>query len=850
MADEFFKLLGRIEVDNDALRKSLGESESLVRESGKRLQRIWNEGVTPERAEGAQDNIRTQGDKHGVLSVGGQYSRLSASVFSQEGQRALMARKLAELGRRRAGAEPEDGGGGDRGGFGGLAKGAESAHAQFTHLTRITQGLLQGPLGQLSPALSQAASAASFAGRAAGGMGVAIGAATIAAVLAAQALAALIATTKELIATNTDAKRSIDTLDYGRAEAGIKKATEALAVHAETLKAGTLDKFGEVGAGQLVQDWEKFSDFWSGWSRKQLAATEVHAKAQREVFARYEQPKAIIETRKQELAIEIQAAQRGIANAQSQRELGAAYDLVATKSKARVQTEREGIQLDYDKAKSTAEKDAALRGGIGLVEAMATINLDFNNKNKILNQQAAEDDQKRVEEKAKALAQTQALQETYVQKDIKRNQDRVANAAAAASSIASSELQVANLQRAKFGLVESEAQLEKRLEGDRQAAITPLLSGIQASNDAYASQKRALQELINTNQAGADASEKMAELEKANAQEVADLNQKLLTERIRLDAAAQQAREQRIQAEIQAEEKAFAQRTAMGRVSQTDAMSDARLRAVDPRRSLDQQRQAEQEFQSLRISYAQNYFKLYESLGVPTYTAQLQWAKQIASEQVSGSEKWFAAVQNVANVYQQIHDKAKGLFATQASIAEAEAKRQGRTEIRPDQVGQYFAQAQTRANRKRAGAAGTGLGLGDMLGIIEAGQQARQDQRNPGELLAEALKNPAEELARTIGDFSTSIGTASITSKEGNEAMGNLAGGAAQATKALEELANAASRAAGTMGQSGTGGQASADTDRSRGSGVLESAAGGTFSMVAGRTMYNELKRGPVGGGE
>ncbi len=167
----------------------------------------------------------------------------------------------------------------------------------------------------------------------------------------------------------------------------------------------------------------------------------------------------------------------------------------------------------------------------------------------------------------------------------------------------------------------------------------------------------------------------------AEAKEIAAAKKKIAEESAKLDAAAAQERQKRIEAEIALEEKALSHRVAMGRVSMQEEIRQQEAAMRDPWRSLDQQRQAEKELYDTKIQYAQNYFKLYESIGRPQWAEEIKSATDIVATSVAGSEKWFQAVDKVKTLYQEIHDKAKGIAGTLAGIAEEEARKQGRTRI-------------------------------------------------------------------------------------------------------------------------------------------------------------------------
>lgn len=794
MADEFFKLLGRIEVDNDALRKSMDESVRIAKEGQARINAEFEKNkpqVTPGRVPGSGSTLPA-----GTIFTGGRVGQASDSVFSEQGQRAAMAAKLAEAGRAAAEAKK------NISDLGGAMGGAANAGR-----------LLSGGLRLVSPSLGAMSSTITRIIPMLAALGLAVG--SVVAIAGAAAIAIGVYVKGQAAALNTAIQIGVllKNQDWSGISAGLKEASRAVATYEETVKRTVGGNFIQRYLAQTKMLWSDLTGATKEAYDKQrdfLAAEQAgYAKSGEAQRLRADSALSLLDVAKKQIELDRFLVQSDADREQiSKRTIANLREETAEKLK-KIAADRDDIatQLankDISQAKAD-EQNAAL-----------------DVRERVLNSTARQAEISETRALAKAQAEAAALRESYVQKEISRNQARVQSVADYAKSVIASERTIQDLRNQSFGIVESAATLEKRHANERAATLAPLLTGIESANALYESQKRALEALIAT---GADVEKntaERAELEKAHIEDIADRRRKLAATTLQLEAQVAQAREERAQKEIAAEERVAQHRVAMGRTSMADQMSQARLAAVDPRRTLDQQRKAEEEHQSLRVEYAQNYFRLYESLGVPQYQAQLDWAKQIASEQVSGSTKWFAAVQNVANEYQKISDKAKGLFSTQAGIAEAEARRQGRSEIRPDQVGQFFQAAQNRANRKRGGASGTGLGLGDMMGILDAGGAAREDGRGPGELLTEALKRPAEELAKAIGSFSTSIGTASITSKEGNEAMANLAGSAGAAAAALDELTAAAARAAGVQGAtSSSGPQAPATKGR-----LLPTAAG------------------------
>lgn len=832
--DEFFKLLGKIEVDNESLKKSLGESENLVRKSGERLQRIWAEGITPKRAEGSTDDTRSTG---GGLQVGGKNVSTGASIFSKAGQEAMRAAELAEITRRGISEKMTRSGGG-RGAFDEMGEGAENAGSKFSHLSRITRELLTGPLGELSPEMAQVANATAYAARSATALGVGWGMAVVAGVLISETIGKFIEKAKEATAITVDLKQAMATLDVARADAGIKKIGEALALYNVQMDQAT--------GKEKATFWQKVAaavgvatEVFTGSLDKQIEDLARYATVSEYIASKITTPLALADSQKKAADILGRQAQVLMSNAVAAEAVAAAYDMQDKATIRSTESAKQKLKIENEAKIAAATqpfKDAAAKilkeaeqqaGAMGKDEQGQRLRKSImadavKRSTEVLEPMKGITDRINKELKIQLEDLDKGLEQSLVESANKRSAAYLKEAETAASSakaIISAEESLLSVRREQFGVVESATHMEERLAQVRLATLAPIQAGIEAISARYKAQRSELEQVAKANlelslrskitdeerktaqDAHAEATAKLNELDKYQTQDVEAAKRKEREATAQLDAQEAQARQARMQAEIAMEEKASAHRIAMGRETIRETESNLRAAAVDPRRTLDQQRKAEEDLATLRMTGAQNYFKLFESLGRPQFEAQLDFTKQIVSENVSGSDKWYKAVQEVANVYQRIHDTAKGIFQTQVSIAEQEAKKQGRTRIRRSEIGGYFSAARARANRTLMGDQAVEFGeLSSALNVHEAGQAADRQGMSPGQALMTAMQDPAQKLADTIAQVSTSVATQSTVAKEGSEAMAGLGSAAGDAASALRDMAEAARMAKDTFG--------------------------------------------------
>lgn len=690
-------------------------------------------------------------------------------------------------------------------------------------------------------------------------------------------------------------------LDKSGIDAALKKATTEISAY--NLAVDIAEGKVEAGFWQKIVAWADIAaEAVTGSVDKQIRDFEKLALMSGKIAREVELPKAKAQAEGKAADLMARQAQLAKQNAASEIELAAAYDKseasVRAKTKAdlaeldaqekldtiRLKAQGQGVgdaimkAADAARKKSFDEADAQAREGlittrnasqqkaeaerqyteekiragraVTASDTQVAVVLEANNlKRKSMLDSEKQSLVENADARQKALARIEADEEKFTQRQIARNQQRIASIAQTAVQIMAAEESIQQAKRAQFGVVESESNLEKRLADQRIAATAPIVAGIQAANEKYQSQKRELEDLIAANIDVIKNTRELADLEKSSAEEVNQLRRRLTAERAALEAKEFAARMDRVKQEVAEEDKRFAHRASTGRVSMTDQISRETLNAVDPRRSLEQQEAAERQALELKKKYADEYFRYYQSIGASTWEQQLQAAEGFLSQTVQGSEQWFSAVQKVADVYKGIHDQAKSIYSQEVSIAEQEARRAGRKKISINDVGKLVEQARRRDARALGGGK---VDIGDLSGALgrqDLWKTVDREGLNPAQAFQKMQQDPQAQLRDSIARVSTSFETASGVAKSGMTSVSEAAGGAAQA---LNELTAAALAAAGAMGGSGQGEQPESRRPE-RESSVLPTAAGNQYGNIIppgvdtalGRTMRVGNRRSP-----
>lgn len=794
---EAFEAIGRIEVDLEKLKTSLDKAHTLVKENA-----VRTEATLSDHAKKITEHIKN-------LPGGG----------SSEGG---------------PGGEGPGGGGGEGGG-------RHNPTAEFAHIARVVRHDLTPALARLNPQLAEFITAGAQSARSAVFFGGAIGGIAIAGAVASTIIAKYIDKAKEMTAATHESSRALDLLDASRAEAGIKKISEAIAEY---------NVQSDIATGKIESGfWQKLIAYAAVATESVTGAIETQRDKLHEFLVSSAKigwettvPKAQIQAQKDAADLFERQAKIQVQQATGADALTNAYDMQTRAIKAKSVATIEGLQQDqkiadaqhknliqqledgkriaesdYTKAMGKAERmapglreDAAatateernkkimkLTVDQGLAETVYLQNkLDSDNKIKKSNDDTTQNLKENLESRAAALLKETESRASLVDRTI------------------AAEEKIRQVHQADLGQVESEGHMTDRLRQSREAALEPLRTELTQIEQRGELRKKELQDRLREVSAGVEHTTKGTKEHDANVAAQKELGKELeelettqssITAKKKAEIALKELEKQgeeeaaiiaRNHALVEQENKTAQHRIVMGRVSMIDEARRLQRAVADPRRSLDEQRKAEEDLQGLKVQYANNYFKLYESLGRPLYAEQLQFAKDIANEQVIGSQKWFDSVQEVAKKYQEIHDKATGIANTQAGIAEQTARRHGVEEIGPQDVARWMEVARGEANQKLQGGKGTGLGIGEALNIRQIGYKASRPGGGFGENFSEALKDPQQEFANALENLGTSVGSSSQVVKEGQEQVGESSG---RAAAALRDLTDAAASAAGAL---------------------------------------------------
>lgn len=801
-----FEILGRIEVDLGTLRKSLGDAEGEVRASGERLKRVWAES-----------------SKH----VG--------QVIFNEG--ALPGDRPA------AGGEGPGGSGGEPG---------RSATAQFAHLARIIRSTLIPVLSQLSPEMGRVISATAQSARTAVFFGGAVGGVAVGVTALSVVLGAYLKAAREATTATFESSQALRQLDAARAEAGIKKITEAIAeynlqqdIASGKVEAGFWQRLmariaitTEAVTGSLDQQVKKYKEYAEnvikinaqiavprGIAESAAVDAEVLAKmaeldiktarTQDDLAAGFEKAASAIR-RKTAAAVATLDVEEKVAKAAKAepgedvvRKMTDAADKAVAVAKKRLDDRRklhmedslERKQYGDALAKRAADQAEIDKAAAATAQMVDKVEEDFNRRRADHRKQEGPELRTLEQRRAETFEKVQdALKEQFLQKDIERGQRRVEGAAATAEAVAQSEEKIAAVGRAHLGDVESASHLEDRLRETRERAIGPLLSSLEAANQKYASQKRELQALIDVGSNAIENEQKLADLEKAHADELLGIREKIARTEAEQNARAVQEREQRIKREIELEERRLTHLVAIGRVSMQEEISYRRGAGVDPRRSVEQQAAEEEKLLELKKQYADQYFRYYKSLGASTWAGQLRSAEYFLSQTVEGSKQWFDAVQRVADVYKGIHDEAKGIFQQQLGITRESMSREAQgTQTSIAQIERNVERQRRVDERVLSRGRGTAAQISGALNRQELFRTMDREGLSPGEAFGRAMQDPQKQLAETLGRVTTQTSQFSDVTRDTASSVADLGGAAGEAAAALRDAASAAAEAAVAM---------------------------------------------------
>lgn len=766
---DLFTILGSVQVDRERLKKSLADAEREVRASGDRLKRIW-------------DDVKLDPGKIPGVPI----PRV-----------------------------PSGGGGEGEGGGGGEGGSRHSATANFAHLARLIRHTLIPALSQLAPAFGNIVSAGAQAARTAVFFGGAVGAVAIAGAAASAIIGKYVANAKEMTAANLESGQALATWDAPRAEAGLRKITEAVAEYIIQSKIAS----GEVEAGfwQKIVAWASvLSDKVTGALDQQIKKYKEYSDAAVKIGEQFTIPKARAEIDKSSADLLSARAALAVKNATSETSLAAAYDLSRTAIERKTAAELRANALDLEREQLTirnmavelrdrkateaaAERDKELArlersrrdepgwfaaGGeerIGQVhkkfaQDMAAADAVVTNSNRLA-ADAAEANKAKVvriedasakatmalrDEDTKNFARNFAEREGFYQKDVARNQKRITGEAATAEAVATSQEKVAKVQRDRLGIAESEDALEARMAATRMRATGPLIAALQSEEQSLASQLAAQDRLTEAGLAGANAAEKRAEIEAEGMARVAEIRQNLAKEEAEQDARVTEARQARVKEEYAIEGRRFAHRVAIGRASMQEEIGFQR-RGMLEAPTQDLREAAEGKLFEVRRQYASQYFRYFQSLGASTWAGQLESAKSFLGELDVGSAKWYEQVQNVYGIFKGIHDEAKGIFSTQVNLAESEKQRQFHVPTAQELLGTIsMREIPGLVNRARQRDEALLAGrmteerpgdLGAAIGRMDFWKTINRESLSPEKAYGLMMQQPEERLKELVGSF-------------------------------------------------------------------------------------------------
>jgi hypothetical protein len=707
MADETtsgkaaFEVLGRIGVDLASLDESLKTSEAHAKDHAAKLNRIFAEVKGPDPAPPAGGGSASSDPiaRAAARAGSGEQAKIVAAARAADEARAQeRAAKAAAKAASRAGQLPSGapdgpsdeggGGGGEGGGAGGGAGGdaggrAKSTATTFARLAQIARNVLVPALAAISPELARFVSIGAASARTATFFGAAIGGIAVAAAVASTAIAKFVQAANAMTAASIEAARAVETLDFSRSSASMTKATEDLAKYNMYVQQVGNDNF--TGFQQVIARVNYTLDAITGKSKATVAALTEEATNQANILLPIiELPKKRAEAMKVEAQADATAATRAVQNATSLLMLGAAHDKVAAASKKKYDAEREDLRIAKLAASETGQsviKAAVVQGATleqraALAAAFVQKMLKFDIDAKNIDVRHTAENESNADARIKSYSKETVAAEGFTQEEIQRNQRRIENTASTAQAVADANHIIEQIRNDSAGSVESRAKLDERLEASRKNTLGPLLAAVKTEDALYESQKRVLAEQIASGTAGASALEKLTALEKQHAEVVIESQNRITKARAEADAKDAQARRAQEQAEVARESRLLAHAVATGRVSTQGQIQELTRASTDPRRNADQQQQAEQQVFALRRQYANDYFRYYRNLGEDNFAQQLESAKHLRDENVSGSAAWFAASQKVYDVYKAIYEQAKQIASQTVGIAASEVERE------------------------------------------------------------------------------------------------------------------------------------------------------------------------------
>ncbi|MDO8474587.1 MAG: hypothetical protein Q7W02_00085 [Candidatus Rokubacteria bacterium] len=246
---------------------------------------------------------------------------------------------------------------------------------------------------------------------------------------------------------------------------------------------------------------------------------------------------------------------------------------------------------------------------------------------------------------------------------------------------------------------------------------------------------------------------------------------------------------------IALEDRQQAHAVRMGRISISGELEAARAAMGDPRRSLQEQQDAESRVFQTQRAMAESLLTFQGQIsGKSMFKEQLEvqrgFLAEIAEAGGAGSRVWLDNVSKISDLYKGIREQAKGIFSQQASIAESRASREGLTSISIDDVPDLLRRVREQDERALRGDRVPIGDIGAAVGRVDLFRQMDKEGLSPRETLSRLMEDPSKQLARAIEGLTGGAG-------DTTPVLTGLADAATLATRALLGLAGASARDGG-----------------------------------------------------
>jgi hypothetical protein len=678
MADDAaFVSTGRIEVDLGALKASLTKAESEVQQSTVRQAKSYEDFANRVRAANAEAAKRSQETRIAGFSTGAYDRKFGPNAPGAAGGGA----GITAIGRAAKDASE---------GLKPLAEHGNAAGHAVRNLLGATLGFIPGA-GYFRQHLNQMTGGMLGAGGGASKMALAITGATAAIVISTHVIVTWLEHAAEAAKTQYELARAVDTLDLGRADSQYKEATEALAAHTQAQR--DFMRTGSVG-GDVVHASTIIWDAWTGAvarnTLKQRAASTAWVEIARAVDLVKQEAASATAT----ADLTEKMARRQISAAASAKDLAVAYGGVAMALRQRAEAELESLAADEraEKLDKTAEQQAVVsekyelrRGDVLKKAASAAVAFADEQVRAALEISKADAEQTaalsgNATKRAKSYAEEQGIVDNvYVRRKealkdaIRQNVDVMANQRALMKLEDDYKQQTAEISARKVAADAKVAELAIEQGARRVRAVETTTAAVRKI-EAEAAQARAeagnrgvdvnsrLDEQLSQRRQLADETKRDRDAE----DELFSVRQGSLQAQIALGVNARENMEEL--ARLQAEHS-----TRTVEMDQDAARKQAELGSQ-------QIAQRKGDYDRLLSFQQQNVQQLLQLSGAPL-RVQLDSAVKILGQSEEGTKRWWEQLSRVHDVTKQIHDAAKGAFATLTSMAEDRLRARGKTKV-------------------------------------------------------------------------------------------------------------------------------------------------------------------------